>query len=173
MPDGRSIGFLSTHPLLRFLINGFFVRQIDAVRPSLRTSVQLADSAAIAAAGIRQFQGYYGSAATMERSPSGKRVAIAAGKGDSNVVYIYNTTPSAPVNVTMPDIVINVGRQVPSHLEWSPDENQIAAWMIDDVRYSVQRIDLRTQTVNLVTMVRFGGEEIQMGAMLKLLSWSR
>jgi hypothetical protein len=177
MPDGRSIGFLSNHTLLRFRINGFFVRQVDAVQPSLRTSVRLADSAAIAAAGIRQFQNFFGSPATMERSPSGKRLAIAAGKGDSNVVLIYSTSPSAPVNVTRPAIVINVGKRVPAHLEWSPDENHMAAWMIDDPnswpRYSVQTIDLRTQALKLVTTVPFGAEENQWGSMLKLLSWSR
>jgi hypothetical protein len=175
MPDGRSIGFLSTPTLRTFLTNGFFVREVQDVPPAQRTSVRLADSAAIAAAGIHQFRGHFG--ATMERSPSGRRLAIAAGRGDSNVLYVYNTTPSSTVQITRPDMVISLGAREPVQIEWSPDENEIAAFMIQDPRsssgYSVQVIDLRTQAARLVTTVRFGAEDYEFGRMLKLMSWSR
>jgi hypothetical protein len=165
-PSGRAIYFLSSPAGTREAINGFFLYELGA-----RNSQRLADSAAIAGAGIRQFP--WLTAAVMEASPSGNRIAIGAGFGDSSAVFIYNTTPSAPLDVTKPHVVINVGRQLPVRLEWSPDEQQVAALMVGEPRYSVQTIDLRSKAVRLVTAIQFPRDGVDFVAMVKLLSWTR
>jgi hypothetical protein len=166
MPDGRAICFLSSPQGLHTAINGFFIHERGA-----QSSVRLADSASIAATGMRELPWLI--SAVMERSPSGKMLAIAAGMGDSSTVFIYNTDGSAPPDLAAPAIVINTGRQLPVRLDWSPDESQIAEVMVGDPRYSLRVVDLRTRGVKLVTAIGLPDDAIDIVAMLKMLSWSR
>ena len=124
------------------ILRGLYHRHLDKSEAEL-----LADRDALEKLNILQHDRLGMFDAKLSLSPSGRKLAMVMGtrknSKDLEELRIYDLAPSFKIDLTAPTHQVAHEAQLLVHMQWSPDETQIAAFVMHDRhKFSVQVYDL-------------------------------
>ncbi len=142
----------------------FFVKRLGAV-----SSIKLIDRERLTALGLTAQRPVL---ALMTLSPSGSRLAVAAGStdGSSSNVHVYDLMEDETVAFAMPSQSFETSSLIAA-LEWAPDESSLAAAVVAEEGLNIDVLNLAEGDWTTLAMVPV--ELRQISGLGKFLSWTQ